>query len=101
MVASTSESNDFPQLQQDSPSYLSEVKPEEYAFILLERTRIRREFPLFVPDDGPNFFKLPRGIGPGSRFRIEAKGADIRIVQGPKAWPKPKRPKTYKQRKAR
>ncbi len=85
MVASTSNSNDPPKLQQDLPSYLSEVRPEEYAFVLLERKRIRREFPLFIPDDGTNFFKLPGGIGPGSRLRIEANRADIRIVQGPRS----------------
>ena len=81
MVASTSESKNSSQSQQDLPSYLSEVRSEEHAFVLLERTRIRREFPLFVPDDGPNFFELPGGIGRGSRFKIEAEGADIRIVQ--------------------
>ena len=85
MVASTSNSNAPSKLKQDLPSYLSEVRPEEYAFVLLEQRRIRREFPLFVPDDGPNFFKLPGGIGPGSRFRIEANRADIRIVQGPRS----------------
>ena len=84
MVASTSKFKNSSQLQQDSSSCLSEVTPEEHAFILLKRTRTRREFPLFVPDDGPNFFKLPGGIGPGSRFRIEVKGADIRIVQAPR-----------------
>ena len=33
----------------------------------LGRKRIR----LFVPDDGPNGFRLPGGIGPGSFFEIE------------------------------
>ena len=84
MVASTSNSNNSSQLQQTLPSYLSEVRPEEHAFVLLKRTRIRRKFPLFVPDDGPNFYELPGGIGPGSRLRIEAKGADVRIVQEPR-----------------
>ena len=84
MVASTFQSKNSPQSEQDHPLYLSEVRPEEHAFILLERTRIRRKFPLSVPDDGPNFFKLPGGIGPGSRLRIKANGADIHIVQGPK-----------------
>lgn len=43
-----------------------------------------REFPLFVPDDGPNFLTLPGGIGPGSRLRIEAKKGRIQITRGPK-----------------
>lgn len=39
MVASTSKSNNSHQLCKPLPSYLSEVRPEEHAFILLERTR--------------------------------------------------------------
>lgn len=46
--------------------------------------KIRRDFPLFIPDDGPNGLTLPGGIGPGDRLRIEVKKEKIRTVRGPK-----------------
>lgn len=33
--------------------------------------RPRRVVTLFVPDDGPNGFSLPGGIGPGSGFKLD------------------------------
>lgn len=47
---------------------------------------IRREFSLSVPDDGPNYLTLPGGIRPGSKFKMEREGTNVRTVKMPEKY---------------
>ena len=47
---------------------------------------IRREVALSVPDDRPNYLTLPGGIRPGSKFKMEREGANVRTVKMPERY---------------
>jgi len=62
-----------------SPSKIKPYPRHPYAFAQFaeedrsecEFEKRRRVVSLFVPDNGPNYFTLPGGIKPGSRFKLD------------------------------
>ena len=56
---------------------LSKNKPPCFRQFIQNEIQSRRTISLFVPDDVPNFFVLPRGIRAGSRFKINLNGKTI------------------------